>query len=114
MDNKRGKELFKFDMSLMERLAVNGLAMSQINVQRRMRPTISTLIRNALYPALQDHDIVKSYPDVRGFSKNVFFFSHLHRENDGGEESASKYNTFEVILYKLSCALLRHLDQRSP
>ncbi|KAF7376292.1 hypothetical protein MSAN_00044600 [Mycena sanguinolenta] len=100
MDNKRGKELFKFDMSLMERLAVNGLAMSQINVQRRMRPTISALIRNALYPALQDHDLVKSYSDVRGFAKNVFFFSHSHRENEGGEESASKYNTFEVAMIK--------------
>ncbi|KAJ6594163.1 hypothetical protein B0H19DRAFT_1094164 [Mycena capillaripes] len=100
MDNKRGKELFKFDMSLMERLATSGLAMSQINVQRRMRPTISTLIRNALYPALQDHNLVKFYPDVRGFSKNVFFFSHAHKENDGGEESASKYNTFEVAMIK--------------
>jgi hypothetical protein len=96
MDNRRGRELFKFDRSLMERLAFNGLAMSQINVQRRMRPTISTLIRDTLYPALQDHDLVKSYPDVRGFSKNVFFFSHTHRENDGADDSASKYNTFEV------------------
>ncbi|KAJ6587167.1 hypothetical protein DFH09DRAFT_248112 [Mycena vulgaris] len=100
MDNKRGRQLFKFDMSLMERLATNGLGMSQINVQRRMRPTISTLIRNTLYPALQDHELVKTYPDVRGFSKNVFFFSHNHRENDGSEESASKYNTFEVNMIK--------------
>ncbi|KAJ7497553.1 hypothetical protein FB451DRAFT_1211927 [Mycena latifolia] len=100
MDNKRGKQLFKFDMSLMERLATNGLAMSQINVQRRMRPAISTLIRKPLYPALQDHELVKSYPDVRGFTKNIFFFDHLHRENDGAEESASKYNTFEVSMIK--------------
>ncbi|KAJ7651473.1 hypothetical protein DFH06DRAFT_1207067 [Mycena polygramma] len=100
MDNRRGKELFKFDMSLMERLAVNGLEMSQIDVQRRMRPTISTLIRHALYPKLQDHDLVQHYDDVRGFSKNVFFFSHSHRENEGGEESASKFNTFEVDMIK--------------
>ncbi|KAJ7091139.1 hypothetical protein C8R44DRAFT_817142 [Mycena epipterygia] len=100
MDNKRGRQLYRFDMSLMERLATNGLAMSQINVQRRMRPTISTLIRNALYPALQDHELVHRYPDVRGFSKNVFFFSHAHRENEGGEESASKYNIFEVNMIK--------------
>jgi superfamily I DNA and/or RNA helicase len=99
MDNKRGKQLFKFDMSLMERLATNGLAMSQINVQRRMRPGISTLIRESLYPALQDHELVKSYPDVSGFSKNIYFFSHEHRENEGAEESASKYNTFEVNLH---------------
>ncbi|KAJ7772619.1 hypothetical protein DFH07DRAFT_993348, partial [Mycena maculata] len=100
MDNKRGRQLFKFDMSLMERLAVNGLAMSQINVQRRMRPAISSLIRNALYPALQDHKLVRSYPDVRGFSKNVFFFSHTHRENEGADDSASKFNTFEVEMIK--------------
>ncbi|KAJ7188061.1 hypothetical protein C8R46DRAFT_1053533 [Mycena filopes] len=100
MDNPRGKQLFKFDMSLMERLASNGLAMSQINVQRRMRPAISSLIRNTLYPRLEDHDLVKSYDDVRGFSSNVFFFSHTHRENDGAEESSSKYNTFEVDMIK--------------
>ena len=41
MDNERGKRTFKFDRSLMERLADNGFPMSQINVQRRMRPIIS-------------------------------------------------------------------------
>ena len=45
MDSGRGKDLFKFDRSLMERLADNGFPMSQINVQRRMRPTISHHIR---------------------------------------------------------------------
>jgi hypothetical protein len=45
MDSRRGGELFKFDMSLMERLAKSGLPMSQIDVQRRMRPTISNLVR---------------------------------------------------------------------
>jgi len=45
MDNRRGRELYRFDMSLMERLSTSGLAMSQIDVQRRMRPTISDLIR---------------------------------------------------------------------
>jgi hypothetical protein len=44
MDNKRGAALFRFDMSLMERLS-SELAMSQIDVQRRMRPAVSSLIR---------------------------------------------------------------------
>nr|GAT43007.1 predicted protein [Mycena chlorophos] len=100
MDNKRGKELYKFDMSLMERLSSNNAPMSQINVQRRMRPQISSLIRDALYPALEDNQLVKKYPDVHGFSKNVFFFNHSHRENDGGDETSSKYNTFEVQMIK--------------
>ena len=41
MDSASGRELFKFDRSLMERLSEVGMTMSQINVQRRMRPTIS-------------------------------------------------------------------------
>lgn len=48
MDNRRGSELYKFDMSLMERLSTSGLPMSPLDVQRRMRPSISSLIRYAL------------------------------------------------------------------
>ncbi|KAF9649047.1 hypothetical protein BDM02DRAFT_3095370 [Thelephora ganbajun] len=95
MDSGRGKELFKFDRSLMERLADNGFPMSQINVQRRMRPTISHHIRTILYPKLEDNEIVKYYPDVKGMSENVVFFTHNNKE-DGGQESVSKVNSFEV------------------
>ncbi|KDQ57638.1 hypothetical protein JAAARDRAFT_270513 [Jaapia argillacea MUCL 33604] len=83
MDNRRGRELYKFDMSLMERLSMGGIPMSQIDVQRRMRPAISSLIRNTLYPKLVDHELVKSYPAVRG-----------------GDESASKSNVYEVQMIK--------------
>ncbi|EMD37515.1 hypothetical protein CERSUDRAFT_114154 [Gelatoporia subvermispora B] len=96
MDHPRGRMLFKFDMSLMERLASSGLPMSQINVQRRMRPAIANLIRTTLYPNLEDHDLVKQYPVVRGLSKNTFFFNHNHKENGGDDDTVSKYNKFEV------------------
>ena len=113
MDSDRGKDLFKFDRSMMERLADNGFPMSQINVQRRMRPTISHHIRyvslsvretpspiffsrrTILYPKLEDNEVVMSYPDVKGMSENVVFFTHDHKE-DGGQESVSKVNSFEV------------------
>src|SRR5687768_12595245 len=45
MDHPQGKLLYKFDMSLMERLSHAGMSMSRLNVQRRMRPTIADLIR---------------------------------------------------------------------
>lgn len=45
MDSAIGNELYKFDRSLMERLADSKYPMSQINVQRRMRPEISHFIR---------------------------------------------------------------------
>uniref|UniRef100_A0A0W0G4H7 C3H1-type domain-containing protein n=1 Tax=Moniliophthora roreri TaxID=221103 RepID=A0A0W0G4H7_MONRR len=95
MDSDRGKELYKFDRSLMERLADNGFPMSQINVQRRMRPSISHHIRNILYPRLEDHDRVASYPPVKGMQQDVFFFTHMNKEN-GAEDSVSKSNAFEV------------------
>jgi len=38
---------------------------------------------------------VKSYPDVKGMSENVVFFTHNHKE-DGGQDSVSKVNSFEV------------------
>jgi hypothetical protein len=57
MDSERGKEMFKFDRSLMERLADNGFPMSQINVQRRMRPTISHHIRYGLLSARRLHHL---------------------------------------------------------
>ena len=50
MDSTSGRELFKFDRSLMERVSDMGMAMSQINVQRRMRPTISHFVRCVICP----------------------------------------------------------------
>ncbi|KAF8588736.1 hypothetical protein K439DRAFT_1651802 [Ramaria rubella] len=98
VDSKRGEALYRFDVSLMERLSSFGLKMSQLEVQRRMRPSIANLIRQSLYPGLQDHDLTKEYPHVRGMAKDVFFMSHEHRETGGGEDSVSKHNTFEVQL----------------
>ena len=88
--------------------------MSRLDIQRRMRPEIAQLIRylqlcleiddgymcysrKTLYPGLEDHDLVKQYPNVRGFARNVFFLTHENRENDGNDDdSGSKYNTYEV------------------
>ncbi|KAI0369710.1 P-loop containing nucleoside triphosphate hydrolase protein [Pilatotrama ljubarskyi] len=100
MDHPHGRLVYKFDMSLMERLSSSGLPMSQINVQRRMRPEIADLVRIPLYPRLEDHDLVKEYPHVRGMAKDVFFFTHDHKENGGEDDFVSKYNQFEVDMIK--------------
>ncbi|KAK1220258.1 hypothetical protein PQX77_016994 [Marasmius sp. AFHP31] len=97
MDSDRGRLLYQLDRSLMERLADNSLPMSQINIQRRMRPSISHHIRTILYPRLEDHTSVSSYPPVAGMQKDVFFFSHMHAE-DGAEGAVSRTNKFEVAM----------------
>ncbi|KAI0261395.1 hypothetical protein BC834DRAFT_478813 [Gloeopeniophorella convolvens] len=99
MDSAKGKEWFKFDRSLMERLSDNGMHMSQINVQRRMRPSISHFIRTILYPDLEDHQVVRNYPEVQGMQKSVFFLTHDNAEN-GESDSVSKHNMFEVAFIR--------------
>ncbi|KAI0628064.1 hypothetical protein C8Q77DRAFT_1068619 [Trametes polyzona] len=99
MDSERGQQLFKFDRSLMERLVDNGFAMTQINVQRRMRPEISHFIRTILYPKLEDNALVLKYPPVHGMQQSVCFYNHLNKEG-GSDDSVSKYNMFEVQMVR--------------
>ncbi|KAL4242825.1 hypothetical protein ABKN59_011535 [Abortiporus biennis] len=99
MDSDRGKTLYKFDRSLMERLADSGFPMTQINVQRRMRPEISHFIRTILYPRLEDNDVVMNYPRVSGMQHNVFFLNHKNKEG-GTEDSVSKFNMYEVEMVR--------------
>ncbi|KAJ8454017.1 hypothetical protein ONZ51_g13274 [Trametes cubensis] len=99
MDSARGRELFMFDRSLMERLVDNGYQMSQLNVQRRMRPSISHFIRTILYPKLEDNAVVAEYPPVQGVESDVFFLNHLNKEG-GSDDSVSKYNMFEVEMIR--------------
>ena len=115
MDHPTGKDIYKFDQSTMERLDNAGMPMSKLTVQRRMRPDISSIARQVLflrfgttradptyynrktlYRQLEDNERVKSYPDVRGLAKNMFFFHQTHAEGGANEESMSKFNMFEV------------------
>ncbi len=104
---------FQLDRSQFERLAVgeqgqHQLPVAQLNVQRRMRPEISSLIRKTLYPLLVDHEVTKSLPDVVGMRDNIWWLDHQNLE-DGLEEDIehkSYSNTWEV---EMTYALVRHL-----
>ncbi|KAG8861659.1 hypothetical protein FRB96_002616 [Tulasnella sp. 330] len=100
MDHPEYGPIYRFDQSLMERLAFSGLRMSRLDTQRRMRPAISDLIRSTLYPTLEDNPNVLEYPHVRGMLQDVFFMDHRNAEDGGGNESASKSNSFEVAMIK--------------
>ncbi|EUC58494.1 NFX1-type zinc finger protein, putative, partial [Rhizoctonia solani AG-3 Rhs1AP] len=102
-DNPHTGKIYRFDQSLMERLSSSGFPMSQIDVQRRMRPEISSLIRNTLYPNLKDNDRVLSYPNVRGMHKNMYFVSHTHKEVGGGEDAVDMIYDLVVHLLKQGC-----------
>jgi hypothetical protein len=82
-------------------------AVSMLNVQRRMRPEISQLIRR-VYPNLQDHESVLNLPDVVGMRHNLFWLDHRYAEStkDNGTRVKSHSNQWEV---EMATALVRHL-----
>jgi hypothetical protein len=105
-------QYWQLDRSQFERRAVGepGLTpapFAQLNVQRRMRPEISQLIRR-VYPNLQDHTTVFSNEDVMGMRKNLFWLDHNHPEDTGGDGTRVKShsNMWET---DMATALVRHL-----
>ncbi len=112
-DNPRGAK-FSLDISLFERLihpqsGYPKLSYSSLEVQRRMYPSIAELVRSTLYPKLQDHPSVSTYPEVDGMRKRLFWLDHNEKEDaspsDPGQ-SFSKTNAWEV---EMTAALVSHL-----
>ncbi|GAA5934053.1 uncharacterized protein JCM15063_000542 [Sporobolomyces koalae] len=96
----------RHDVSLFERLALLPLPVSMLKTQRRMRPEISCLIRNFLYPELEDAPSVREYPNVKGMRENVFFIDHRLPEDAQAVDHSSKSNTQEATFV---VDLVRHL-----
>ncbi|KAM5349087.1 hypothetical protein ACJ41O_008910 [Fusarium nematophilum] len=110
LESSSGK-MWQLDRSQFERRAVGepGLRpapFAQLDVQRRMRPDISRLIRR-VYPHLQDHDSVVDLPDVVGMQRNLFWLDHNHVEDSGGDGNIKSHsNIWET---NMATALVRHL-----
>ena len=67
-----------------------------LQTQRRMRPAISSLIRETLYPNLLDHQNVREYPDLLGFSNNLWFVDHDNVEQTDRMGISSFTNEYEI------------------
>ena len=104
---------YQLDRSQFERLSVGEkgrrpFPVAQLNVQRRMRPEIATLIRNTVYPRLSDHDNTRTLPDVVGMRKNIYWLDHDNVEegSQGDVHQKSHSNLWEVDMVH---ALVRHI-----
>ncbi|KAK3106619.1 hypothetical protein FSP39_023830 [Pinctada imbricata] len=86
----------KIDMSMMERLALNGVPFQRLNEQHRMIPVISHLLRSTIYEDLLDHASVLEYDPIRGMAQNVVLFDHKEDESQRNEHSTSYRNEFEA------------------
>jgi hypothetical protein len=105
-----------FDKSLFERLVTGAnFPVTTLNVQHRMRPEISALIRNTTYPALQDAQTTLNRDDIRGIPSrsNVMFIDHCHPESgDDGLQvfgTSSKVNVHEV---EMAVAIMKYFLQQ--
>ncbi|KAJ0417154.1 hypothetical protein BJY00DRAFT_325758 [Aspergillus carlsbadensis] len=124
MDNDNGAAKYNLDESLFERLAKVKLTLpnerhsadeiafefpvAQLDYQRRMHPSISSLIRRDLYPQLKDHPSTYQYPDIAGLGRRLFWLDHENPEDPGDPEESmqSKTNTWEADMVT---ALVSHL-----
>jgi cold shock CspA family protein len=85
---------YHLDVSLFERLVINGLEHTTLLRQRRMRPAISALLK-PIYPQLFNHPDVEHYPHIKGVSGDLFFIDHNVEESQE-REGLSKSNKHEA------------------
>lgn len=106
---------YSLDVSLFERLVQPlydtdpRVPYSTLETQRRMHPSIASLIRSTLYPSLSDSELVNSYPEVKGVKQRLFWLHHEHFESGASAHdplSTSHSNDFEV---EMTTALVSHL-----
>lgn len=93
------------DVSLFERLVSSGIEYVSLQVQRRMRPSISKLI-SSLYPQLNDHASVLAHENIKGVKSNVFFLDHKSPEGHNGEDESGRVNLEEAKMVVELCSYL--------
>lgn len=75
-------EGFDLNRSLFERLVLKGFPHDTLREQHRMRPEISTFVRELTYPDLVDAAATKNRPNLRGVRGNVVFINHERPEDE--------------------------------
>ena len=97
---------FGLTVSLFERAFLSRAPLVKLRTQRRMRPTISRLIK-PLYPELLDHPTARGRPNISGLARNVHFITHASPEEyqDSGPLSPRNVHEARAILpsYHPSC-----------
>lgn len=85
-----------FDVSLFERMIDNSYPYTKLDVQRRMRPEISDLVRLTTYLSLTDSEEVGKLPAVMKMSANLFCLVHNEPDSKFSPTDSSSKNDFEA------------------
>ncbi|CAD6447396.1 0557e774-38d7-48ff-aa0d-164e8d9530c5 [Sclerotinia trifoliorum] len=108
---------YNLDMSLFERLVLDGFPHVTLTKQHRSRPEISSIIRHITYPDLIDADSTHNRKNILGVRDNLIFIDHRSPENDikvkamrdNVDSSSSKQNEYEANMI-LKC--VKYLAQQ--
>lgn len=108
---------YDLNMSLFERLILQGFKHITLKKQHRMHPEISMFPRELTYPDLEDDPKTTDRPVIDGLRDRMIFINHEHPETelpnikdqrDAGMK-ASKQNEFEAIMI---LRMVRYLAQQ--
>lgn len=108
---------YDLNRSLFERLVLRNFPHQTLTTQHRMRPEISSLVRQLTYPELLDAGSTKNRPDLIGFQDNLVFVKHSNLEDNNSKlknekemtSISSKQNTWEAEMV-LKC--VKYLGQQ--
>ncbi|KAJ3930107.1 MAG: P-loop containing nucleoside triphosphate hydrolase protein [Lentinula lateritia] len=109
-------EGYDLNMSLFERLVLKGYPHTTLLEQHRMRPEISTLIRELTYPDLVDAPNTQNRLPLRGLQDVIVFVNHTHLEDELDVQdrqdltaTSSKENIYEI---EMVLKIVRYLAQQ--
>ncbi len=97
---------YNFNVSLFERLAMNGCPVQTLSIQHRMRPEIASLITPAIYEELHNHESVERYDSIKGVGKDLFFVHHNFAETSDDVDRKSHSNPHEAKFLTALCDYL--------
>lgn len=108
---------YNLDMSLFERLVIDGFPHVTLTKQHRSRPEISSIIRHLTYPDLIDAESTRNRKSLLGVRDNLIFLDHRSPESDvkvkemrdNVDSTSSKENEFEANMI-LKC--VKYLAQQ--
>ena len=103
LESHQGKK-YSLDVSTFERLVTMAdsiVPCETLQIQRRMDPLISDLIRMTIYPDLLDHHSVQRYPAVVGMRHKLYWLDHCEPEAAHDTTNQTSHsNDHEVALVK--------------
>ena len=99
---------YHLNVSLFERLILNGFPHITLQVQHRMRPEISALVSSNIYSnCLQDGISTREYPPVQGVEYNMFFIDHSSKETPNADLKSPQNNHEAKFLASFAKYLLQ-------